>query len=81
MDRQNLENDVCALAGSILEYDIRPESLLLADKGLIDSLNIARLVAEVEERFGVSFEDDLELDFLDSIASLVAAIDARLAME
>jgi acyl carrier protein len=56
---------------------LQPESRLLSE-GLIDSLGAVRLAAFIEETFDVRFEDsELRAGELETIADILAAIDAR----
>ncbi len=56
-----------------------PEDSLL-ESGLIDSINLVRLVQFVEERFGVQMsEQDMDADLFDSVARLAAFVDSRKA--
>ena len=52
----------------------------LLDLGIIDSTGVLELVGFLEEKFGISIEDDdLVPDNLDSIDNLVKFVDAKAA--
>lgn len=71
--RRFVEDDL--LFGEKLSFDDNASFIQL---GFIDSTSVLELVAFVEERFGVSFEDeDLVPENLDSIANLVRFIETR----
>lgn len=50
----------------------------LMDSGVIDSINLVRLVQFIEERFGVQIaEEDMDADLFDSVERLAHYIDSR----
>lgn len=71
--RRFVEDDL--LFGEALAFD---DGASFIELGFIDSTNVLELVAFVEKRFGVTFEDeDLLPENLDSIANLVRFIETR----
>ena len=53
----------------------------LVESGLLDSLALVELLAQLEETFGVSISiDDLELENFRSIASIAGFVDRRTAI-
>ena len=53
----------------------------LLGTGLLDSMTLVELLAQLEETFGVSISfDDLELDNFRSIASIAGFVSQRAAM-
>lgn len=52
----------------------------LVSSGILDSTNLLRLIAFVEERFGLTVRDDeLEFDNFRDVSSLAAFIDRKLS--
>ena len=78
MERRELEQQILHLVHQVLHREVEPQTRLLDSGQLVDSLNIVKLVCEIEERFCVSFDDDLELDYLDDVKSLVEAVWSKL---
>ena len=76
-----MENTVIELARDVLGLpNLRAGDPIIGNRDIPDSMSVARLIHRVEEFFGVSFEDDLELDFLADIASLVGAVERKLGV-
>ena len=74
MDRSEVEQQVVRIVGEALRKEVEPRTRLLDSGGLVDSMNIVKLVSEIEDHFSVSFEDDLDLDYLDDVNSLIEAV-------
>ena len=57
--------------------DLQPDTALFSS-GLLDSFSMADLVSHIESREGIAIPpDDFTLDNLDSIAQIIAYLDAR----
>lgn len=66
-----LHQKLTALFASNLNLDVPSVETDLIGTGLLDSLALVELLAQLEETFGVSIStDDLELDNFRSIASI-----------
>lgn len=51
----------------------------LFEEGIMDSLQIALMVGEIEKKYGFKFElDDINPDVFENIASLAAFVDSKL---
>ncbi len=78
MERRELEQQILHLVRQALHQEVEPQTRLLDSGRLVDSMNIVKLVCEIEERYGVSFDDDVELDYLDDVKSLADSVWGKL---
>jgi len=62
-----------------LNLDVSSVDTDLVETGLLDSLTLVELLAQLEETFGVSISiDDLEFENFRSIASIARFVDQRM---
>jgi acyl carrier protein len=62
-----------------LNLDVPSVDTDLVETGLLDSLTLVELLAQLEETFGVSISiDDLEFENFRSIASIAGFVDQRM---
>lgn len=79
MGREEIESTVINFVRDVIgNRDVRPDTSLLRNRNMIDSISVVRLVHKIEEHFDISFEDDVDLDFLTDVCSLVDAIESKL---
>ncbi|MBO3743306.1 acyl carrier protein [Actinoplanes flavus] len=78
-------DDVKAVLVSVLGIEDRaaaigPDTQLLGNLPELDSMAVLELIAALEERFGVSVDDDeVTAEVFDTLGSLTALIDEKLA--
>jgi acyl carrier protein len=70
MGREEFLEEITCLASKILQKEVRQDTKLLEDGGYVDSVNIVALISELEGTYAISFDDDIELDFLKDVRSL-----------
>jgi acyl carrier protein len=72
VDYSDISNRVIEIVKEIAEVDyIDYDDALVGDGKLIDSMTIALLVNTIENEFHIGFEDNLDMDYLDSVRSLI----------
>lgn len=43
----------------------------------MDSLLVVTMICKIEKEFQISFEDDLEMEYLDSVRTLIKGVESR----
>jgi len=74
MGKKELMEEIIRLASRVLQKEVKPDTKLLENGGYVDSINIVALISELEEVYAISFDDDIELDFLEDVGSLTEYI-------
>lgn len=59
------------------DVDVVDQTDILEDLGF-DSINIMQLVVEVEEHFGIEFDDTLEYDEIANVGKLIKYVEKKL---
>jgi acyl carrier protein len=86
MEKSNLHQEsfnqqkLIELVAKVLQKqpeDITPSTKLL-EGDYIDSMNIVAILLELENTYGISFSQDLELDFLEDIHQLTAKVESKI---
>ena len=78
-------NTVRAVLIEALELHLRPEDLhegttLFGSLPELDSFGVVQLVASIEDRFGITVEDDeFGAEIFETVGTLVGFVDAKLA--
>jgi len=81
IDTLALQQQVAALFAEKLNLDVASVETDLIETGLLDSLALVELLAQLEESFDVSIStDDLELENFRSIASIAVFVTQRAAV-
>jgi acyl carrier protein len=81
IDTLALQRQVAALFSEKLNLDIASVETDLIETGLLDSLALVELLAELEESFDVSIStDDLELENFRSINNIAGFVAQRTTM-
>jgi acyl carrier protein len=79
-----LEREIATLFAEKLHLEVPSVDTDLIETGLVDSLALVELMAQLEEGFGIQVSlEDIDVDrfrTISSIASLVAAKTARVAL-
>ena len=81
MDIEALQQEICQFLRNTLnmqDLDVGPETELVTT-GLLDSMDVVRLVAHLERTLGITIPDgDIDVDHFDSIAKISSYLEARL---
>lgn len=78
--KQNVEKEIRDIVSELLGVrDISRNKRLVGQDGVLDSMTAVELVSIIEERFGVCFEDDMLLENLNTVDSLISYVEASLA--
>ena len=81
IDTLALQQQVTALFAEKLNMDVASAETDLIETGLLDSLALVELLAQLEESFDVSIStDDLELENFRSITSIAMFVTQRAAV-
>jgi len=81
MDTYALQQQVTALFAEKLNLDVASAETDLIETGLLDSLALVELLAQLEESFDVSIStDDLELENFRSITNIAGFVAQRTMM-
>jgi acyl carrier protein len=81
IDTMSLQQQVTALFAEKLNLDVASAETDLIEAGLLDSLALVELLAQLEESFDVSFStDDMELENFRSINSIAMFVMRRAAV-
>jgi acyl carrier protein len=81
IDTLALQQQVTALFAEKLNLDVASAETDLIEAGLLDSLALVELLAQLEESFDVSFStDDMELENFRSINSIAMFVMQRAAV-
>jgi D-alanine--poly(phosphoribitol) ligase subunit 2 len=81
IDTLALQQQVTALFAEKLNLDVASAETDLIEAGLLDSLALVELLAQLEESFDVSFStDDMELENFRSITSIAMFVMQRAAV-
>jgi acyl carrier protein len=81
IDTLALQQQVAALFAEKLNLDVASAETDLIETGLLDSLALVELLAQLEESFDVSFStDDMELENFRSITSIAMFVMQRAAV-
>jgi acyl carrier protein len=81
IDTLALQQQVTALFAEKLNLDVASAETDLIEAGLLDSLALVELLAQLEESFDVSIStDDMELENFRSITSIVMFVMQRAAV-
>lgn len=76
-----IHRELTELFAKKLSLDVSSVDTDLVETGLLDSLALIELLAQLEERFGVSVStDDLELENFRSIANIARFVARRATM-
>ena len=80
IDTSALQQQVTSLFSEKLNLDVASAETDLLETGLLDSLSLVELLAELEESFDVSIStDDLELENFRNIKSIAVFVMRRAA--
>jgi acyl carrier protein len=81
IDTSALQQQVASLFAEKLNLDVASVETDLIETGLLDSLALVELLAELEESFDVSIStDDLELENFRSITNIAGFVAQRTTM-
>ena len=81
MEHNGVQQRLTELFARKLNLEVASVDTDLVGTGLLDSLTLVELMAQLEETFGVSIStDDLELENFRSIASIARFLDRRATM-
>jgi len=81
IDTLALQQQVTAMFSEKLNLDVASVETDLIETGLLDSLALVELLAQLEESFDVSIStDDLEIENFRSIASIAGFVAQRSAL-
>ena len=81
IDTLSLQQQVTALFAEKLNLDVASAETDLIETGLLDSLALVELLAQLEESFDVSIStDDMELENFRSITSIAMFVMQRTAV-
>jgi len=79
IEHHGVHQKLTELFAKKLNLDVSSVDTDLVETGLLDSLTLVELLAQLEETFGVSIStDDLELENFRSIASIAGLVDQRM---
>jgi acyl carrier protein len=79
IEHHGVHQKLTELFAKKLNLDVSSLDTDLVETGLLDSLTLVELLAQLEETFGVSISiDDLEFENFRSIASIAGFVDQRL---
>jgi len=73
-----LETEIIEIISNFLRKNVNLDTSLIDPEGFVNSLDIAAMVYEIEKKYNISFEDDLNLDYLDNVESMITAVKERL---
>ncbi|MCM3039660.1 acyl carrier protein [Paenibacillus motobuensis] len=76
-DRRELEHKVAQIVQTLLgSKEVSMETILLGQRGILDSVTAVALIVRLEQTFEISFDDeDLTLDNLSSVENIVSFLD------
>jgi acyl carrier protein len=81
IEHNGVQQQLTELFARKLNLEVDSVDTDLVGTGLLDSLTLVELMAQLEETFGVSIStDDLELENFRSIASIARFLDHRATM-
>ena len=79
IEHHGIHQKLTELFAKKLNLEVSSVNTDLVETGLLDSLALIELLAQLEETFGVSVStDDLELENFRSIASIAGFVDQRM---
>jgi methoxymalonate biosynthesis acyl carrier protein len=79
IEHNGVHQKLTELFAKKLSVEVSSVDTDLVETGLLDSLTLVELLAQLEETFGVSISvDDLELENFRSIASIAGFVDQRM---
>jgi methoxymalonate biosynthesis acyl carrier protein len=79
IEHHGIHQKLTELFAKKLSVEVSSVDTDLVETGLLDSLTLVELLAQLEETFGVSISvDDLELENFRSIASIAGFVDQRM---
>ncbi|MDR2045159.1 MAG: phosphopantetheine-binding protein [Clostridium sp.] len=81
MTREALYDEMVLFVSRILQKQVGLDTRLIDGGGYVDSVNIAELLMALEERYSVSFAEELELDFLEDVRTLAENVYAKVGRE
>ncbi|BFH67916.1 MAG: phosphopantetheine-binding protein [Paenibacillus dendritiformis] len=72
MNRDAIEHEIAEIIQNMLKLPVvDTDTVLIGETGILDSMTVMRLLAEVERRFDFTLdEDDLTLDSISSVKRL-----------
>ncbi|MGG3836208.1 phosphopantetheine-binding protein [Paenibacillus dendritiformis] len=72
MNRDAIEHEIAGIIQNMLKLPfVDADTDLIGETGILDSLTVMRLLAEIERRFDFTWdEDDLTLDSISSVKRL-----------
>lgn len=70
MGKDEFLEEIRPLVSRILQKEVEPDTRLIDGGEYVDSINIVAMLLELEETYAISFNDDIELDFLEDVRSL-----------
>ncbi|CAH8709863.1 acyl carrier protein [Paenibacillus thiaminolyticus] len=72
MNRDAIEQEIAGLLQNMLKLPyVDADTVLIGETGILDSMTVMRLLAEIERRFDFTLdEDDLTLDSISSVKRL-----------
>lgn len=72
MNRDAIEHEIAGILQKMLKLpSVDADTVLLGETGILDSMTVMRLLAEIERRFDFTLdEDDLTLDSISSVKRL-----------
>ena len=81
VENYGIHRELTELFAKKLSLEVSSVDMDLVETGLLDSLTLVELLAQLEETFGVSVStDDLELENFRSIASIAGFVARRATM-
>lgn len=72
MNRDAIEHEIAGIIQNMLKLPlVDADTVLIGESGILDSMTVMRLLAEIEMRFDFTLdEDDLTLDSISSVKRL-----------
>ncbi|MGG4393481.1 acyl carrier protein [Paenibacillus thiaminolyticus] len=72
MNRDAIEHEIAGILQNMLKlHYVDADTVLIGETGILDSITVMRLLAEIERRFDFTLdEDDLTLDSISSVKRL-----------
>ncbi|BFH14932.1 phosphopantetheine-binding protein [Paenibacillus melissococcoides] len=72
MNRDAIEHEIAGILQNMLKLPfVDADTVLIGETGILDSMTVMRLLAEIERRFDFTLdEDDLTLDSISSVKRL-----------
>ncbi|WP_374020200.1 acyl carrier protein [Paenibacillus thiaminolyticus] len=72
MNRDAIEQEIAGILQTMLKLPcVDADTVLIGETGILDSMTVMRLLAEIERRFDFTLdEDDLTLDSISSVKRL-----------